>query len=52
MQEDQATRAMKFHEVKTYEKNHGENMAKSNPYKTKLAQTSLSKAKNASMSRK
>ena len=27
-------------------------MAKSNPYKTKLAQTNLSKAKNASMSRK
>lgn len=45
MQEDQATRAMKFHETKTYEQKHAENMAKSNPYKTKLAQTSLSKAK-------
>ena len=45
MQEDQATRAMKFHETKTYEQKHAENMAKSNPYKTKLAQSSLSKAK-------
>ena len=45
MQEDQATRAMMFHEVKTYHQKHGENMAKSNPYKTKIAQASLSKSK-------
>lgn len=45
MQEDQATRAMMFHEVKTYHQKHNENMAKSNPYKTKIAQASLSKSK-------
>ena len=45
MQEDQATRAMQFHETKNYEQKHTNNMEKSNPYKTKLAQTSLSKAK-------
>lgn len=45
MQEDQATRAMMFHEVKTYQEKHNENMVKSNPYKTKIAQASLSKSK-------
>lgn len=46
-QEDQATRAMMFHEIKTYEQKHNENMAKSNPFKTKMAQTNLSKSKKA-----
>lgn len=45
-QEDQATKAMKYHEVRTFEDKHGENMNKSNPYKKKIAQLSLSKAKH------
>lgn len=45
IQEDQATKAMKFHETRTYEQKHSENLAKSNPYKAKMAQSSL-KPKN------
>ena len=45
-QEDQATKAMKYHEVRTFEQKHNENMNKSNAYKSKIAQMSLSKAKN------
>lgn len=46
MQEDQATRAMMFHDGKTFNQKHTENMAKSNPYKTKIAQASLSMSKS------
>ena len=46
-QEDQATKAMKYHEVRTYEDKHNENMNKTNAYKKKIAEMSLSKAKKS-----
>jgi hypothetical protein len=45
MQEDLATKAVKFQEVKTFEQKHNENMTKTNPYKAKIAELSLSKSK-------
>lgn len=44
-QEDFATKAVKYQEVKTFEQKHNENMVKSQPYKTKIAEMSLSKSK-------
>jgi hypothetical protein len=35
-----------FHEGKTFNQKHNENMMKSNPYKTKIAQASLSMSKS------
>lgn len=37
---------MKYHEVRTFEQKHSENMAKTNTYKTKIAEMSLTNAKN------
>lgn len=36
-QEDQVNKAMKYHEIKTFEQKHIQNMTKENPYKTKIA---------------
>jgi len=44
-QEDQVNKAMKYHEVKTFEQKHVENMTKTNPFKTKMAEMSLTNAK-------
>lgn len=44
--EDQVTKAMKYHEVKTFEEKHSQNMTKTNPYKTKIAEMSLTNGKN------
>lgn len=44
--EDQVTKAMKYHEVKTFEQKHTLNMTKSNPYKTKIAEMSLTNGKS------
>lgn len=46
MQEDQATKAMMFHDTKTYEQKHSESIAKTNPYKTKMAQSYSKSKKN------
>lgn len=45
MQEDVATKAVKYQEVKTFEQKHNENMTKTNPYKSKIAEMNLSKSK-------
>lgn len=45
-QEDQVSKAMKYHEVRTFEQKHVENMTKTNPFKTKIAEMSLTNAKN------
>jgi hypothetical protein len=37
---------MKYHETRTFEQKHTENMNKTNPYKTKIAEMSLTSAKN------
>jgi hypothetical protein len=42
-----AAKAMKYHEVRTFEEKHNENMTKSNPYKAKISEMSLSKSKRA-----
>ena len=44
-QEDQVNKAMKYHEVRTFEEKHVENMTKANPYKSKIAEMSLTSAK-------
>ena len=44
-QEDVASKAMKYHQVRTFEEKHNENMAKTNPYKAKISEMSLSKSK-------
>ena len=45
-QEDQVSKAMKYHEVRTFEQKHSDNMNKTNPYKTKIAEMSLTNAKS------
>jgi hypothetical protein len=45
-QEDQVSKAMKYHEVRTFEQKHNDNMDKTNPYKTKIAEMSLTNAKS------
>lgn len=37
---------MKYHEVRTFEQKHVDNMNKTNPYKTKIAEMSLTNAKS------
>jgi hypothetical protein len=46
-QEDVAAKALKYQEVRTFEQKHNENMVKAQPYKTKIAEMSLSKSKGA-----
>jgi len=38
---------MKYHETRTFENKHNENMMKTNPYKSKISEMSLSKAKSS-----
>ncbi len=45
-QEDQVGKAMKYHEVKTFEDKHTENMTKTNPFKAKISEMSLTNAKS------
>lgn len=40
-----ATKAEKYAEVRTFENKHNENMAKSNPYRAKISEMSLTKSK-------
>lgn len=40
-----ATKAMNYTDVRTFEDKHNENMMKSNPYRAKISEMSLSKAK-------
>lgn len=37
-QEDQAAKALLYHQVRTFEQKHNENMAKTNPYNLKVTQ--------------
>lgn len=45
MQEDVANKATKYQEVRTFEQKHNQNMTKTNPYKAKIAEMSLSNSK-------